>query len=142
MTEFVPLCSAVLELAAPISVGIGPSGSRTVGAITSVSVSGARLKATLASPASADWLTRTGPFGVIDARLLLRTDDDALIYVSYGGRLDVSNPAAGMVAYVAPVFETSDERYAWLNGVQAVGKGVFGKSGSVTTITYELFEVS
>jgi hypothetical protein len=42
---------------------------------------------------------------VIDARLLLRTDDDALIYVSYGGRLDVSNPAAGMVAYVAPVFE-------------------------------------
>ena len=79
--------------------------------------------------------------GVIDARLLLRTDDDALIYVSYGGRLDVSNPAAGMVAYVAPVFETSDERYSWLNGVQAVGKGVFGKSGSVTTITYELFEV-
>ena len=26
-------------------------------------------------------------------------------------------------AYIAPRFETGDERYAWLNGVQAVGKG-------------------
>jgi len=25
--------------------------------------------------------------------------------------------------YITPLFETSDERYAWLNKIQAVGKG-------------------
>ena len=33
---------------------------------------------------------------------------------------------------MAPKFETSDERYTWLNAVQAVGKGQLG-AGTVST---------
>jgi hypothetical protein len=39
--------------------------------------------------------------------------------------------------YTAPRFETGDERYAWLNRVQAVAKGELDG----TTLTYEVFEV-
>jgi Protein of unknown function (DUF3237) len=39
--------------------------------------------------------------------------------------------------YIAPRFETSDERYAWLNSVLAIGKGtVVGESR-----VYEIYEV-
>ena len=123
MIDLVPLCTMIVDLVPTLAIGTGPAGDRSVGGIRAVTVAGERLSATLAGPAAADWLVRTGSIGVIDARLTLRTDDDALIYMTYGGRLDLSNPAAGMFAYVAPVFETGDPRYAWLNGVQAVGKG-------------------
>ena len=39
--------------------------------------------------------------------------------------------------YIAPRFDTGDDRYRWLNGVQAVGKGRFDGR----TLTYELCEV-
>jgi hypothetical protein len=38
---------------------------------------------------------------------------------------------------VAPTFETDDERYAWLNGVQAIGQG----RSDGDDIVYEMFEV-
>ena len=38
---------------------------------------------------------------------------------------------------MAPKFETSDERYTWLNAVQAVGKGELGAG----TVSYEIAEV-
>jgi hypothetical protein len=53
----------------------------------------------------------------------MRTHDDALVYVTYGGRIDMSGGALTEPIFVAPRFETSDERYAWLNLVQAVGIG-------------------
>ena len=43
-----------------------------------------------------------------------------------------------MTAYVAPRFETGDERYAWLNGIQAVGKGILYENLS---LDYEWYEV-
>jgi hypothetical protein len=141
MTEFVPLFTMTLDLAPTLAVGTGPSGDRSVGGIRSATVCGDRLNATLAGPAAADWLVRTGAIGVIDARLLLRTHDDALIYMSYGGRLDLSNPATGLFAFIAPVFETGVPRYAWLNAVQAAGKGRLTLSADGGTLVYDLYEV-
>lgn len=37
----------------------------------------------------------------------------------------------------APLFETGDQRYAWLNGLVAVGKGRTGESG----VIHEIFAV-
>lgn len=141
MTEFAALCTMTLDLAPSLSVGTGPAGDRSIGGVRTAVVSGERLNATLAGPAAADWLVRTGAIGVIDARLVLRTHDDALIYMSYGGRLDLSNPAAGLYAYIAPVFETGDPRYAWLNAVQAAGKGKLTLSADGATLVYDLYEV-
>ncbi len=41
------------------------------------------------------------------------------------------------VVYSAPLFETGDERYAWLNRIQAVVKGVI----SGTRVTYDIYEL-
>jgi hypothetical protein len=39
--------------------------------------------------------------------------------------------------YSTPRFETGDDRYRWLNRMQAVGKGTFDGR----TLRYELYEV-
>jgi hypothetical protein len=70
-------------------------------------------------------------------RITLLTDDGALVYVRYDGRADLSGGAGSAPIYVAPRFETGDERYAWLNRLQAVGKGAV--EGSL--IRYAWFEV-
>jgi hypothetical protein len=43
-----------------------------------------------------------------------------------------------MTIYVAPRFETGDERYTWLNRIQAVGKGTLNQDLS---LDYEWYEV-
>ena len=70
---------------------------------------------------------------------MLRTDDGAIIYVQYHGRLDGSQGLRPpLTVYVAPRFETGDERYAWLNRIQAVGKGTINEDLSVD---YEWYEI-
>jgi len=55
--------------------------------------------------------------------------------VEYGGRADMKN---GLIT-TAPTFQTGDERYAWLNRIQAVGAGVLDGSDQ---LVYTLYEVS
>lgn len=100
-----------------------PAGTRVVGTALEASFVGERIRATeLLAPAS-DWVTvHADGTGIVDARLLLRTDDGARILMRYGGRI-VYRGDEGASVVVAPTFETDDERYRWLNAVQAVGKG-------------------
>ena len=80
-----------------------------------------------------------GGMGTLDIRETIRTDDGATIFVQYQGKLDLSKGMQfPMTAYVAPRFETGDERYAWLNRIQAVGKGTLNEDLSVD---YEWYEV-
>ena len=64
----------------------------------------------------------------------METDDGALVFVQYHGRVDVG---AGGPTYATPRFETGDDRYRWLNKIQAVGKGILDGN----TLTYELYEL-
>jgi hypothetical protein len=77
---------------------------------------------------------------------MLRTDDAALIYMSYGGRIVV--PADALAQARDPAhrhlldpatyyFRTTAERYAWLNNVVCVGTGQLTARG----VDYEIFEV-
>lgn len=141
MTEFVPLCTAIVEVGPNLAVGAGPSGDRSIGEIRAVTVTGERMRGTLAGPAAADWMIRTGAIGVLDVRMTIRTDDGALIFVQYGGRLDLSNPAEGIHAYIAPVFETGDARYAWLNRIQGAGKGKLTVRPDGATLEYDIYEI-
>jgi hypothetical protein len=137
MLELIPLCTAVVDVAPPHTVG----GSRSIGEIRSVQLEGERMKASLAGAAAADWMAINGAIAAVDVRMTLLTDDGALIYVQYGGRLKLADRANGLNAYVAPVFETGDERYAWLNAIQAVGKGKLIPGVDGTRIEYEFYEV-
>ncbi|OBF24849.1 DUF3237 domain-containing protein [Mycobacterium sp. ACS4331] len=129
-----PLCHVTYRLADPIGVSSGPGGGRTIGEITEARWEGERLRASLKGRAAADWAF-VEPSGrvLVDARVTLETDDGAVVYVSYTGRMD----AATAQVYSSMYFETGDERYQWLTRVLGVAKGRYlGES-----LHYEVFEV-
>ena len=129
--ELVPLCTLTVTLAPTISV----SPSLVVGEVTAARAEGERLTASLKGAAAADWL-QVSPdgYGTLDVKITLETDDGAVVHATYSGRLDFTT----MTAYAAPLFHTGDERYAWLNRIQAVSKGTFQPDG---TLIYEMFEL-
>jgi hypothetical protein len=89
----------------------------------------------------------------VDARMSIATEDGAQIHVQYGGVIvispaDFARMASGetlgadeMYFVTAPVFQTADSRYAWLNQVQAIGKAVALKGGAGGYVRYDLFAV-
>ena len=138
--ELVPLCTLRIQLKPPIAAGAGPAGTRLIPEVASAQVKGDRLRGEMLGAAAADWLI-VGPegTGTVDVRMALQTDDGAVIFVQYNGRMDLSRGFQfPMTAYVAPRFETGDERYAWLNRIQAVGKGILYEDLS---LDYEWYEV-
>jgi hypothetical protein len=47
-------------------------------------------------------------------------------------------PQLPATVYVVPRFETSDERYLWLNRIQAIGNGTLYEDG--LSLDYEWYE--
>jgi hypothetical protein len=134
--ELVPLGTMTAVLAQPFVLSDTPVGSRWIFEVEDATVEGERIRGKLKGRAAADWLV-VGPdgTGTIDVRALIETDDGALVFVQYHGRVDVGG--GGGVTYATPRFETGDERYRWLNKIQAVGKGILEGN----TLTYELYEL-
>ena len=113
---------------------------RVIAECRTFDVVGDRINGHLKGNAAADWLTLDGRGqGTLDVRLLVETDDGALVFVSYRGRLDLSGGPGAAPSYAAPLFDTGDERYMWINGIQAVAKGQLSDDGS--TLVYEVYEV-
>ena len=111
----------------------GPQGTRTIVQVVGGRFEGPRLKASVQTPAG-DWITNRADGSYrLDVRLTLKTDDGALILVTYNGIGQTTN--AGASLRIAPLFETGDSRYVWLTRVQAVGVGE--RVG--TTVTYDIY---
>ena len=102
-----------------------PFGGRLIVDVLDARVEGPRLKASLVGTAAADWVTVSpdGKVGALDVRATLRTDDGALIYSEYRGRVRFGRDGLHQV-YTSPRYETGDPRYSWLNNLQCIGKGV------------------
>ena len=99
-------------------IGDGPQGTRVVVNVDGGRFEGPRLRGTVEGPAG-DWLTLRGDGSArLDLRATLRTDDGALILMTFVGITIITED--GSQARAAPLFETGDPRYAWLNRVQAV----------------------
>ncbi len=99
----------------------GPQGTRTIVQVSGGRFEGPRLKASVQAPAG-DWITNRADGSYrLDVRLTLRTDDGALILVTYNG-IGQTTPA-GASLRAAPTFETGDQRYTWLTKLQAVAVG-------------------
>jgi hypothetical protein len=144
MTMLAPLDSSEIDKSLYIS-----DVRRTGGWVKGPRIHGAFI------PPGGDWL-RVMPSGSmrLDVRLTLKTDDGALIYISYNGVFKESPENEAKlnkgevltdkdVAYfmTAPTFETSSPKYAWLNGVQAIGKMIEYKEGSDPYVKYDVFIV-
>ena len=138
--ELVPLCTMRVQLKPAIEVGPGPTGTRLIFEAESVKFDGDRFSGEMAGSASGDWLL-VGPdgTGTLDVRATFRTHDGALVLAQYHGRMYASDGLdLPKTIYVTPRFETGDERYAWLNRIQAVGKGIVHEDLTLDHEWYEL----
>ena len=138
--ELTPLCTFSITLAGDgiFNVGSGPAGRRIIFEVKTCTVEGERLNGTMKGSAGADWMVMdANGVATLDVRVLIETNDGALIFMQYGGRADFSKGPGTAPVYTAPVFETSDERYLWLNSIQTVGKGI----GEGLSLVYEIAEV-
>jgi hypothetical protein len=134
-------------LAAPsLQLGTVPHGVRTVIPVTGGDFEGPRLRGKIL-PGGGDWLLLR-PDGVLelDLRITLETDDHALIYMTFQGlrhgppdviaalgRGEVVDPARYYFRTL-PRFETSAEKYAYLNRIITVGVGETRPDGAVHRI--------
>jgi hypothetical protein len=143
-TEFLMQMSAELDPAQ--LVGETPQGDRRILYIKGGSFSGPKLMGTVL-PGGGDWLLfRKDASAQLDVRTTLRTNDGALIYVNYRGvsvippdvrqqimRGEDVDPAKYYFR-TAPYFETSSEKYRWLNNIVAIGVGKRTNTGVVYSI--------
>jgi hypothetical protein len=144
-----PLLKAEVTLAAPQELGDTPLGRRRVIPITGGTFRGEKLAGRVL-PGGADWqLVRADGVAELDARYTLETTDGALVYVSNFGyrhgptevlqRLAAGQAVDPSLYYMrtTPRFETSAERYAWLNRTICVATGV----RKAAAVELEIFEV-
>jgi hypothetical protein len=121
------------EIGTRTAIENGPQGTRTIVQIVGGRFEGPRVKATIQTPAG-DWITnRSDGSYRLDVRLTLKTDDGALILVTYNGI--GQNTDTGATLRAAPLFETGDSRYVWLTRLQAVAIGE--RAG--TTVSYDIY---
>lgn len=136
--ELVPLGHVRITISANTMLEGVPSGGRLIGEASACEWESDRVRASQRGTSASDWVQVMPGGGVaVDARILLETDDGALICLRYTGRA-AGLPAEGHPVITAPTFETNSPRYAWLNTVQAIAKG--RRDGQ--TLVYEMYEVA
>ena len=137
-----------IALASSHEILDGPLGSRRVDSFRAGTFSGRAFNATLLAGSDA-LLFRADGVVQPDVRLVLRTDDDAIVYVNYRGlrhgppevmqsiaRGEVVPPDSYYLR-TSLFFETGAQPYRWLNGVLAVGVGRREPGEAV----YEVYEI-
>jgi hypothetical protein len=132
--DLIPLATVRVTRGEVHRLGSTAFHRRVIGGISRGRWEGDRLRADIVQPGG-DWALPSvdGTLMLLDVRQTLVTDDGATIYVTYQGRAD-----RGRGTYtVAPTFETDDDRYAWLNAVQAIGQG----RTEGDDLVYDMFEV-
>ena len=130
-----PLFTMKLDVRPIIDIGQTPSALRRIGVIYGGRFEGERLSGTILDGGS-DWQSmRTDKTTHLDVRINLKTDDGALINMTYEG---LRHGPAEIMARIAKgeevdptsyyfrmtaTFETAAESYAYLNKLCAIGLG-------------------
>ncbi|MQA81614.1 MAG: DUF3237 family protein [Streptosporangiales bacterium] len=138
------LFDVVIDLNPRLNIGSGPLGERVLFGAAGGSFEGPRLRGEVLA-GGGDWaLFRADGTMTLDVRLTLRTHDAALVQMSYGGRwvtppelrADLADPVqryrvdpARYYFRTNPLFETGDQRYAWLNDIVCIGSGYLVEGG-------------
>jgi hypothetical protein len=131
------------------NLGDTPYGSRRVGRFGAGSFEGPKLRGTVL-PGGACWmLMRQDGVLEIEARIALETDDKQQIYMTWRAlrhgpkdvidRLNRGEAVDPETYYfrATPYFETSSEKYGWMNGICSIATGS-RKAGSRT---FEVFQL-
>ena len=121
----------------PALLANAPTGTRVIVGVTGGSFEGPKLRGEVVGGLGGDWAAMQPSGGIrLDVRLLLHTDDGADIVMTYQGR--GAQAADGLKLVTAPVFETGDERYAWINDVQGIATGGLVEGG----VQYEVYTLA
>jgi uncharacterized protein DUF3237 len=139
-----------MKLPPTLELGATPAGTRRVYTVSAGEFNGDRIRGEVLPQAGSDLLLlRADGSAQQDVRLILRTDDGALILMTYRGvrhaspevneRIARGERVAASDYYLrtAPFFETSSAKYAWLNKIVSVAIGERQPEG----VTYEVFEI-
>jgi hypothetical protein len=141
----------VMRLVVPkvISIGPTPGAFRRLGVVSGGTFDGERLSGEVLDGGN-DWQdVHDDRATTLDVRLALKTNDDALIAMSYRGvrhgpadvlaRIDRGEAVDPQSYYfrIGPMFETASETYGWLNRILAIGIGHRFPQGPI----YSVFEV-
>lgn len=145
-TEFLFTIDLEVEVS---NIGDTPYGSRRVGRFGAGNFEGPKLKGKVL-PGGACWmLMRSDDVLEIEARITLETEDKQQIYMTWKGfrhgpkevidRLSRGETVDPEMYYfrATPYFETSSEKYCWMNRLCSIAKG----SRKGTNRTFEVFEV-
>lgn len=110
---------------------VGSQGvSLTVVPVAGGTFEGSGLKGKIVGP-SGDWIvSRPDGSSLLDMRMVLQTDDDQKIALTWRGIAYVQQ-GGDLFARILPMFETGAEKYSWLNKIVSVGvyRPVAGKVG-------------
>jgi hypothetical protein len=129
--EFLYELEATLD--STIDLGKTPLGSRLIHPVTGGSFEGPKIKGEIL-PIGADWaLLFDSGVKKLDVNIVLKTDDGAIIYVTYNGFI-YREEDGSLYFRITPIFETSSEKYAWLNHTIAVGIGRRIEGGVAYTV--------
>ena len=144
-----PLLVMRLDVRPLLMVGATPASYRRVGVVRGGAFEGERLSGEVLDGGS-DWQTvRNDGSTTLHVRLVLKTNDDALICMTYQGvrhgppdviaRLEKGEVVDPTSYYFRtnPLFETAVPTYDWINRIVAVGIGHRQADGPV----YRVFEV-
>lgn len=144
-----PLMDFFVEVKKPWVVGRTPAADRRIGEISGGYFEGERLRGTILSGGS-DWQTvRDDGAWTLNVRVLLETDDHALIGMTYTGIRHGPKEAIDALARgeavspldyymrAVPIFETASTRYDWLNRTISVAHGHRISGGAI----YRAFEI-
>lgn len=143
------LCDMELTVEDAYLPGKTPVGNRRIIRVTGGKLRGEKLNAEVI-PGGDDWITVREDGTIIqDVRILLNTDDNALILMNYRGvrtgpkevleRLDAGELVDPSEYYfrTAPIFETADPKYDWLNRKIFVSNGIRLPNG----VNYSIYTV-
>ena len=132
--EYLFTLTANLREGSPVLAN-GPQGTRVVVTVVGGSFDGPRLRGTVDN-SGGDWVTVRADGNIkLDVRIMLKSDDGADIFMRYEGT-GVRRDGQLLLA-TAPLFETGDERYTWLNNTQALATGTSGNN----VVTYDVYAV-
>ena len=138
-----------VDLEPPQDLGTTPLGARRIFIVKGGTFEGPKMRGTML-PGGGDWWLGLGNrAGELDVRATLRTDDGAMMLMTYCGVLDVKPEVAGRALSgedvdpseyyfrTTPRFETGAEQYAWLNKLVCVAIGWIGPN----KVAYRVFAV-
>jgi hypothetical protein len=147
--SYQPLFTFQIDVKPPRVIGPTPGYDRRIGEITGGRFEGERLRGKILSGGS-DWQSlRSDGATAINVRMVLETDDVALIGMTYLGvrhgpkevldRIGRGENVSPSEYYmrVTPYYETASEKYGWLNRIVSVAYGHRMAGGAI----YQVFEI-